>query len=114
MTKLGCKRTTPQLPLRRKTGLKSKKGINNLSDRAKKEMVIWRKLKLERAELMRAKFDCVICEYCKRMIIYLELTEGHHNNHNRRQNEPWNLRLVHSWCNIAIEDNNVKDVPSLL
>lgn len=88
-----------------------------MSERTKKELVIWRKVKRERIQLLIDKFGYIPCEFCKRPIssgseIYC--LEGHHNNHNRRQNVLENCRITHRICNQEIERLHVKDVPSLL
>lgn len=112
MTVMGGKRTSPKKGLQRKTGLKRTTTLKKQSKRAKEEMIIWRGVKNERKELMLEKLGQIICEYCLKPITYA--LEGHHNNHNRRENVLTNCRLVHSWCNVEIEDKNVKEVKSLL
>ncbi len=110
-------RTTPRLPLKRKTPLRAKKGINKMSDRAKEELKIWRKVTSERQEKLMAEFCFIPCEYCHQMIQSgsdLFRAEGHHNNKNRRDNLPSNCRILHRYCNQIIEDKNIRDIPSLL
>ena len=103
--------------LKRKTPLRAKKRINPMSARAKAEMKVWHKVKLERIQLLLDKFGYIPCEYCKRPIqdgseIYC--LEGHHNNHNRRENTVANCRITHRFCNQQIELLHVKDVPSMI
>jgi hypothetical protein len=105
--------------LRRYTPLKAKKGLNRMSNRAKVELEVWLRIKRERMQKLLDKFGYVPCELCMKRVgnIYSERerAEAHHNNHNRRQNEAWNCRILHAYCNrIVVEDNNIKDVPSLL
>ena len=89
-----------------------------MSENAKKEMKIWLAIKAQRIVLLRDKYGFVPCEYCHTPIINLGglmSAEAHHNNHRRRQNTLENCRITHAYCNrILIEDNNVRDVPSLL
>ena len=85
------------------------------SKRAKKEAVIWGRVKKERIERLRDKFGYVPCEYCFGKVgVGLLTPEGHHNNHRRRDNSAANCRILHRYCNQKIEDLNVKDVLSLL
>jgi hypothetical protein len=105
LTILGKKRTEPRKGLKR-TSLKPQ------SEKAKSEMVIWRKVKQEREKLLRDKFGYLPCEWCKKAI--LNGYHGHHNDHNRRNNTLGNARLLEFSCHMFVEDNNIKDVPSLL
>lgn len=117
MTKLGMSRTIPQLPLKRKTPLKAKKGLNRMSDSAKEELKIWRKVTSERKSKLQEKFDFIPCEYCQQAIengSELWRAEGHHNSKNRRDNSAENCRVLHRYCNQYIEDTNTRDIPSLL
>ncbi len=116
-TKIGMKRTTPQLPLRQKTPLRAKRGLNKMSDKAKRELEVWLKVKAERIQKLYDKFGYVPCEYCKKRIIdgsELYGAEAHHNNKNRRDNTLLNCRVCHSVCHAYIHDHNIKDVKSSL
>lgn len=117
MTKMGQKRTTPQIPLKQHTPLRAKKGINKMSDKAKEELKIWLKVKAERIRQLQEKFGYIPCEFCHQRIdsnSELYKAEGHHNNFNRRENTLGNCRVLHRVCNQLVSDNNIKDVPSLL
>lgn len=115
MTVLGGKRTESRKPLKRGTPIKRTKGLSKMSQRAKEELVIWRKVKTARIEKLREKFGYLICEYCLKPIRADSEAQGHHNNHRRRDCSESNCRVTHGYCNtVLIEDNNVKDVPSLL
>lgn len=117
MTKLGMKRTIPQLPLKSKTPLGAKKGLNKMSDRSKEELKIWLGVKAERIQKLHDKFGYVPCEHCKERIIdnnELYQADAHHNNHNRRDNSFENCRILKRVCHTLIEDKNIKDVLSLL
>lgn len=117
MTKLGMRRTLPQIPLKSKTQLKAKKGLNRMSDKTKEELKIWRDIKHQRMQALELKFGYMPCEYCNQPtdnFSPFNYPEGHHNNHDRRDNRFENCRVVHRVCNSLIEDRNVKDVPSLL
>ena len=105
-TPIGAKRTTPRKGLKRKSGLKPQ------SNKAKEEMKIWSGVKKEREQLLRDKFGYLPCEWCKKAI--LNGYHGHHNDHNRRNNTLLNARLLEFTCHMFVEDNNIKDVPSLL
>lgn len=111
-TPIGAKRTEPRKPLKRGTPIKRTKGLSKMSQRAKAELVIWRKVKTEREALIREKLGWLPCEWCG-FAIQGEY-DGHHNDHNRRNNVVGNARLLHRSCHTFVEDNNVKDVPSLL
>ncbi len=103
--------------LRQYTPLRAKKGLNGMSDRAKEELKVWSKVVSERKDKLLEKFGYIPCEYCHQWInsnSELYKAEGHHNNHNRRDNTFENCRILHRVCNQLIEDKNVKDVPSLL
>lgn len=115
-TKMGQKRTTPQLPLKRRTSLKATKGLNRMSDKAKEELQFWLKVKAKRVKLLMNRYGYIPCEYCLKPIGAGEIfsPEGHHNNRNRRDNSPENCRILHRVCNQKIEDLNIRDVPSLL
>lgn len=121
-TKMGMKRTLPQIPLKRKTPLRAKKGLNKMSDKAKAELRVWLKIKAERIRKLLDKFGYIPCEYCHSIkktdsiVTQSEIlcAEAHHNNGNRRDNTERNCRIVHRLCNQLIEDENIKDVPSLL
>ncbi len=117
MTKLGMRRTIPSIPLKRKAPLKRSKDLNKMSERAKKELTVWMVVKHDRMMALLKKFFFIPCEYCKKPIIEgseLWCAEGHHNNHNRRDNRFENCRILHRVCNQQIENWNTKDVPSLL
>ena len=115
MTVLGAKRTTPRKGLKRKTPLKRTSKLKPQSKRAKEELKIWLGVKKERIERIREKFGYLICEYCLKPIREGDEIDGHHNNHRRRENDFGNCRITHAYCNrILIEDNNIKNVPSLL
>ncbi len=117
MTKIGMKRETPQIPLKRKTPLKSHKQLNKMSNKAKEELKIWRGIKHQRMEALQLKFGYVPCEHCKQPtdnFSPFNYPEGHHNNYNRRDNTLANCRILHRTCNQLVSDRNIKDVPSLL
>jgi len=86
------------------------------SKRAKKEAIIWSRVKKERMERLREKFGYVLCEYCFGKVgVGMLAPEGHHNDKNRRNNsDPRNCRILHRYCNQRIEDINVRGIPSLL
>ena len=116
-TKMGMRRTIPQLPLKRKTPLRAKKGLNKMSENAKKEMKIWLAIKAQRMAQLREEFGYVPCEKCLRKTDTgsdLRYPEAHHNDGNRRHNFPENCRIVCRLDNQRIKDKNIKDVPSLL
>ena len=103
--------------LKRTTPLRAKKGLNRMSKKAATEMYIWSKVKADRMANLFNKFDFIPCEYCKESISHsteLLYPEGHHNDHNRRNNSPSNCRILHRLCNQMIEDKNIRDVQSLL
>ena len=103
--------------LKRRTPLRAKVGLNRMSRKASTELGVWLKVKRSRMESLHDKFGYIPCEYCLKSISYsteLFYPEGHHNDHNRRNNSPSNCRILHRVCNQAIEDKNIKDVPSLL
>ncbi len=107
-------------PLKRKTPLKSYtplrayKGLNKVSEKQAKENAEWSKVKAERIDKLIDKFGYLLCELCKRKIERFE-AEGHHNSHDRRDNTPKNCRITCHICNCyTIEDEHIKDVPSLL
>ena len=84
-----------------------------MSDKAKAELKVWGKVVKERKQALLDKYGFIPCEYCKEFAG--ESVVGHHNDHDRRNNCIENCRIVHPFCNsITIEDNNVKDVPSML
>lgn len=117
MTKMGMRRTEPQKPLKRYTPLRAKKQLSSMSKKTKKELATWALVKTERIQKLREKYGYTPCEYCLKPIQSgsdLFCAEGHHNNHDRRQNEFENCRILHRVCNQRIEDLNVRDVPSLL
>lgn len=104
-------------PLKRTTGLKRTTRLKPMSDRAKAELKIWRKVLARREELPAEKYGFVPCEYCQVPIhetSELYCAEGHHNNHNRRDNTLENCRITHRVCNQLIEVRHIKDVPSML
>ncbi len=116
-------RRTPlraKTPLKSYVGLKSRNPMKRMSVKAQCELEVWMKVKRERIEKLIAKFDFVPCEYCHKAIAAnvedgMMYSDAHHNNHDRRDNSLGNQRICHPYCNrIAIEDNYVKDVPSLL
>ncbi len=110
-TPIGCKRTIPQIPLRRV------KRINKMSDMAKIEMAIWEAVKKERMAALQEKYRYVPCELClgaTNTSSELWVPEAHHLDGNRRHNLSSNCRILHRVCNQRIEDKNIKDVPSLL
>jgi hypothetical protein len=107
MTKMGMKRDIS----------KRRKPINKMSQLTISELKEWHLITNARKTALQDKYDYIPCEYCKeRIILWSELycAEGHHNNHNRRDNTYDNCRILHRVCNQQIEDLNVKDVPSLL
>lgn len=117
MTKMGMTRQSSPKPLKRRTPLKARKGLNKMSVKAKAEQVIWQDIKDKRIMALLRKFGYVPCEYCKEQIdawSSFNYAEGHHNNHNRRDNSFGNCRILHRVCNQLISDKNIKDVPSLL
>lgn len=89
-----------------------------MSDNAKEELKVWREVKHQRIQALQLKFGYIPCEYCTEPIdnfSSFNYPEAHHNNHNRRDCSFENCRIVHAYCNrILIEDNNVRDVSSLL
>jgi hypothetical protein len=102
-------------PLKTHTPLKAYKGLNRMSDKTKQELKVWRIVKNERIQKLIDKFGYLPCEYCLKVINNVSETDAHHNSHDRRKNVFSECRITHSYCNrILIEDNNVKDVPSLL
>ncbi len=117
MTKLGMHRTIPQIPLKRKTQLKAKKGLNRMSDKTKAELKAWLKIKEARMNKLRDAFRYIPCEYCHQPInsnSELFCAEGHHNDKDRRNNTFENCRILHRYCNQLIEDKNIKYIPSML
>ena len=93
------------------------KPLNKMSSKAQKELKIWLAIKNLRIILLQRKLGYLPCEYCGNKIINgseLYRPEGHHNNHNRRDNTLDNCRILHRMCNQVIEDKNIKDVPSML
>ncbi len=92
---------------------KKRKPINKVSKKQAGKIRTWSGIKIDRIEMMIDQFGCVLCEYCLKSLDE-SIAEGHHNDHDRNNNTPGNCRLVHPQCNTAIEDNNVKDVKSLL
>lgn len=116
-TPIGAKRTSPRKPLRRVTPLRRTTALKKMSKRAKLELTLWRIVRKARMLALAQKYGYLPCEYCHKPIdtsSELYCPEGHHNNHNRRDNSPRNCRILHRVCNQTIEDLNVKDVPSLL
>lgn len=110
-TKLGMKRTTPQLSLRRTKKLKQ------ISTKSKVALRKWLTIKALRIIALQDKYGYVPCEYCHVPIFTgneLLTPEGHHNDGNRRHNYPDNCRILHRMCNQLMEDNNIKNVESLL
>jgi hypothetical protein len=102
-------------PLKSRTPLKSYKPLNKVSKKQAKENALWAKIKRERIKLLLNKYGILYCENCLRVLSASNMIEGHHNNHNRRDNSLLNCRIVCHECNYyTIEDNNIKDVPSLL
>ena len=109
-------------PLKRRTGLKHfvngllrRKALKPMSARAREELKIWREVVRRRVQALLDKFGFIPCEYCHQTIREGSQIDGHHNNHDRRNNTFENCRITHPYCNrVAIEDGNVKDVPSLL
>ncbi len=91
--------------------------IRKQSSKARAELQVWLKVKRQRMAQLGEKFGYVLCEYCAKPInsnSELYSAEGHHNDHNRRNNTFENCRILHRVCNQRIEDLNVKDVPDLL
>ncbi len=95
---------------------KKRKPLKMMSKKAKMELKIWTAVKKERVKLLEAKFYYVPCELCGKPISWegQKTLEGHHSDHDRRNNELDNCRILHRVCNQRIEDENIKDVPSLL
>ncbi len=117
MTKMGMTRQSPPKPLKRKTPLKARKGLNKMSDKAKDELKVWLKVKAERIQQLLDKFGYIPCEYCKGYILDnhpLFQADAHHLDKNRRNNILENCRIVHRFCHRIITDTNIKDAPSLL
>ena len=86
-----------------------------MSDRSKKELKSWMQAKAQRIEKLIEKFEYLPCEFCLYPIYDVKNADAHHNNHDRRNCSFANMRICHPYCNrISIEDNNVRDVPSLL
>lgn len=102
-------------PLKAYTQLKTHKRLKPMSEKAKKELDIWLKVKALRIQKLRAEFGFLICEYCLGSINSDSDADAHHNDHDRRNNCLANARICHAYCNrVLIEDRNVKNVPSLL
>jgi hypothetical protein len=92
----------------------AKTPIKKVSKKQAKENTIWRKVKQERIKLIIDKYGYLMCELCKKALD-MSGAEGHHNNHNRRENSPSNIRILCHVCNCyTVEDNNIKDVLSIL
>ncbi len=88
-----------------------------MSNKAKAELTTWTTVKVARMLALEEKFGYIPCEYCHKSVntsSELFFPEGHHNNHNRRDNSFQNCRIIHRVCNQEIEDKNIRDVPSLL
>lgn len=123
MTVLGGKRTAPRIglkrrtPLKRAAGLKRHTALAQQSKQAKREAVVWSRVKKERMARLQERFGLVPCEYCLGATdshIEFLAPEGHHNNKNRRDNTAGNCRILHRFCNQRIEDLNIRGIPSLL
>ena len=95
--------------------LKSYKPLNKVSKRQKIENALWAKIKKERIELIIEKFGYLMCELCQKSL-EPSISEAHHNNHDRTNgNVPDNCRILCHFCNCyVVEDNNIKDVKSIL
>ena len=92
---------------------KKRTPLKLMSKKAKAELRVWNKVKGERIKLLEEKFGGYApCELCK--VVTTGQAEGHHNDHDRRNNELENCRILHRVCNQRVEDENIKDVPSLL
>lgn len=91
--------------------------LRPISKKARINIDIWREVKDARKLALDAKFGYIPCELCGGPTSEnneLYYPEGHHNDHNRNHNYPSNCRILHRVCNQRIEDENIKDVPSLL
>jgi RNase P subunit RPR2 len=89
--------------------------LKSMSARAREESKVWKEVVRRRVQALNDKFGFLICEHCGWPITEGSQLDGHHNDHNRRNNTFENCRICHPGCNrYAIEDGNVKDVPSLL
>ncbi len=98
----------------KRTALLKRTPLNKVSKKQAKENALWSKIKSERKDKLIAKFGYLLCELCRQWISSSE-AEGHHNDHNRRNNTLDNCRILCHNCNCyVIEDNNIKDVPNLL
>lgn len=85
--------------------------IRKISPQQAKEYREWTKVKKERCALLLERYEYIPCEWCKGDVRY---PDGHHVNHDRRNNTLENCRVVHRACHRKIEDGNIKDIPSLL
>ena len=104
-------------PLLRKTPLRAKAGLKQMSVKTKAELEVWQQVKIIRMIALQRQYDYIPCEYCFKSVVKghpFFYPEGHHNNHNRRINTLENCRILHRVCNQWLEDNNIRDVPSLL
>ncbi len=100
------------------TKIKTKKPrLALMSKKAKIELKITQAIKKERMRLLKEKFGIVPCELCKIATVPHSLllkAEYHHNDHDRRNNTLENCRILHRTCNQRVEDENIKNVKSLL
>ncbi len=117
MTKLGMRRTEPQKPRKRTTGLKAKKGLRKMSARVVEESRVWLQVKVDRMLKLRQKYGYIPCEICRKEITdssELFIADAHHLNRNRRKNTLDECRILHRVCHSMVHDKNVREVPSLL
>ncbi len=88
--------------------------LKAISKKQAEENKIWAKVKKERINRIIDKIGFLVCEYCHKPLDP-KVAEGHHNDHNRRNNTFQNQRILCHVCNCyTVEDNNIKDVPSIL
>ncbi len=92
MTKIGQKRTIPQLPLKRKTSLRARKGLNKISDKQRRRNIELAKIKPPTDGL---------CEECKQKPDWRGLVKHHrvfrsHSGVDTRNNIEWLCGKCHS------------------
>jgi hypothetical protein len=75
---------------------------------------LWAKIKKQRIELLIEKYGYLPDEYTGEDITNAYIIDGHHNNHNRKDNFLWNCRILKRLSHITVTDNNVKDVKDWL
>ncbi len=103
-----------KLEPRKVSFLAAHKPLNKVSKKQAKENIEWAKIKSARKSKLITKYGYISCELCRKWLASSE-AEGHHNDHNRRNNTESNCRILCHNCNcFIVEDNNIKDVPDLL